>query len=86
MPLAWKWENSAMKDPAARFSPPTADVLQGWVCRTLPLRPDGACLDPVATLIHRDAPTPSGPNSLKQENVETFAPHSQPMRATFITA
>ena len=32
------------------------------------------------------APTPSGPNSLKQENVETFAPHSQPIRATFITA
>ncbi len=28
----------------------------------------------------------AGPNSLKQENVETFAPHSQPIRATFITA
>lgn len=36
-----------------RFSSPVPDVLAGWVARTLPLAPDGASPDPVATLVHR---------------------------------
>lgn len=43
-----------MIDARSRFAPASPDVLPGWVQRTLPLTPDGADIDPVATLVQRE--------------------------------